>query len=52
MKIDTDEVHFQQDGAMCHTSNASMMEIESYLTTHQFRKKKKQQKKKNNLWPP
>jgi hypothetical protein len=25
------EGYFQQDGAKCHTSNASMREIESYL---------------------
>jgi hypothetical protein len=31
MKIDMDEDYFQQDGATCHTSNASMIEIESYF---------------------
>jgi hypothetical protein len=31
MKTDMDEGYFQQDGATCHASNASMREIESYF---------------------
>jgi hypothetical protein len=31
MKTDMDEVYFQQDGVTCHTSIASMIEIESYF---------------------
>jgi hypothetical protein len=34
---------FQQDGATCHTSNASVREIESYFGDRLISK---------NLWPP
>jgi hypothetical protein len=37
------EASFQQDGATCHTSNASMTEIESYFGDRLITK---------NLWPP
>jgi hypothetical protein len=48
MKIDMDEAYvieayLQQDGATCHTSNASMGEIESYFGDQLISK---------NLWPP
>jgi hypothetical protein len=43
MKIDMDEVYFQQDGATCHTSNASMRVIESYFCDRLISK---------NMWPP
>jgi hypothetical protein len=35
--------YYQQDGTTCHTSNASMREIESSFKTEFFKKK---------LWPP
>jgi hypothetical protein len=35
--------HYHQDGATCHTSNASLREIESFIKTELSRK---------NLWPP
>jgi hypothetical protein len=35
--------YFQQDGATCHTSNASMRKIESYFDNRFISK---------NLWPP
>jgi hypothetical protein len=37
------EGYFQQDGATCHTSNASMTEIETYFSDRLISK---------NLWPP
>jgi hypothetical protein len=37
------EGYFQQDGAKCQTSNASMREIESYFGDRLISK---------NLWPP
>ena len=37
--------YYQQDGAACHTSNASMREIESFFQDRIILKKK-------NLWPP
>ena len=33
--------HYQQDGATCHTSNASMREIESFLFQDRIISKKK-----------
>jgi len=37
--------YYQQDGAIFHTSNASMREIESFFFKTELSKKK-------NLWPP
>ena len=37
--------YYQEDGATCHTSNASMREIESFFFSRQNYLKK-------NLWPP
>jgi hypothetical protein len=36
--------HYQQDGATCHTSNASMREIESFFFQDRIISK--------NIWPP
>jgi hypothetical protein len=43
MKIDMDETYLEQDAATCHTSNASMREIESYFCDRLISR---------NLWPP
>jgi hypothetical protein len=43
MQIDMDETYFQQDGAACHTSNASMRGIESYFGDRLISR---------SLWPP
>jgi len=40
-QIDDDELrngYFQQDGAICHTSNGRMTEIESFLMAGLFQK--------------